>query len=177
MAASIVALPSSARSYAHPPRLGNKVSIILTEQLDNLGHSGEEVKVTPGYARNYLIPQGKAVYATELHRNTKKVVLPEAESRIIAQQREVNMLKTRIGAVTLKFSRATTDGVTLYSAVTPADVVESLNASFLRKLAIKEKNIRFASEDSAIKTVGDHTVEIEPRTGLWCKLTVTVESS
>src|SRR5207302_1888778 len=55
------------------------VSVILREQMDNLGYQRKEVIVRPGYARNYLIPTGKAVYATPPHRAAYKVVLPAAE--------------------------------------------------------------------------------------------------
>jgi len=153
------------------------VAVILTEQLDNLGYLGEEVRVAPGYARNFLIPQHKAVYATAEARATKKVVLPEEEARAIAVQREVNMLRARIAGVRLKFARATTDGATLYSDITAVDVTEALAASVLRKLGIRERDVRFAGGRTTIHTTGDHTVEIQPQPALWCALTLTVESS
>jgi hypothetical protein len=91
-------------------RVGDKVAVVLRTQLDNLGHKGEEVRVAPGYARNYLVPGGLAVYATDANRAKHKVVLPPEEARAIAQQREVNMLRARVGQFRLRFTRATKDG-------------------------------------------------------------------
>ena len=112
---------SSARAGAVAPpviirreasvRKGDRVSVILREQLDNLGYKGEEVSVSPGYARNYLVPFAKAWYATELNRQQHKVVLPPEEARVIAVEREVNMLRARVASFKLQFSRATNDGV------------------------------------------------------------------
>ena len=91
-------------------RANDRVSVVLREQLDNLGYKGEEVKVAPGYARNYLVPYGKAVYATDVNRSKFKVLLPPEEARKIAQQREINMLRARIATFKLRFTRATKDG-------------------------------------------------------------------
>ena len=66
--------------------------------------------MAPGYARNYLVPNGMAVYATETNRFLHKVVLPPEEAKLIAAEREVNMLRARIAAFKLHFSRATSDG-------------------------------------------------------------------
>lgn len=175
------------------------MAVVLREQLDNLGYRGEEVKVAPGYARNFLIPKGKAVYATRDNRDKFKVVLPDEESKAIAAEREFNMLKQRITAVRLSFSRSTIDGVRLYGSITPADIAEALQNSVLRKLKIKEKNIRMpgaAAEEAAgaaagaeegkkekeeaskpIKTVGEHRIEIEARPGAWVPLFLDISSS
>lgn len=158
-------------------RKGNRVRVILRKQLDNVGHAGAEVWVLPGYARNYLVPKQLAVYATPSHIEAFKVVLPDAEERAITQQRELNMLRARIAEVTLRFVRATNDGVNLYGSVTPADIVESLTDSPLRKLGIREKQVRFATEERTLKVCGNHTIEIEARPSVWCPLTVVLEST
>jgi hypothetical protein len=53
-----------------------RVTVILRTQLDNLGYKGEEVTVAAGYARNFLVPTGRAVYATASARAAYRVVLP-----------------------------------------------------------------------------------------------------
>ena len=115
------------------------------------------------------------------------------------------MLRRRIGEVRLRFARATADGATLYSVVTATDVAEALAASVLRKLGVREKQVRVAavaaaevpagaaaagagsavgaglssdgSSSFAISHIGEHAIEIEARPGLWCRLTVEVQSS
>lgn len=166
---------------SRPVRVGSRVAIVLREQLDNLGYKGEEVLVAPGYARNFLVPSGQAVYATQDNRTKFKVVLPAEEAKAIAQQREVNMLRKRIAEVRLTFVQATSDGKTLFGSVTSADLVESLQNSQLRKLAIKEKNVRVPGaadgEKVVFKVTGEHTIEIEPRPGLWCPMKIEIMSS
>jgi large subunit ribosomal protein L9 len=152
------------------------------QQLDNLGYKGEEVVVAPGYARNWLLPQRKAVYATEPNRASHKRELPAAEAKAIGEERAKNMMRTRIKGERLRFVRATTDGTNLYSALTAADVVEALSHTTLRKLRIREKNVALGTKDDrTLKVAGNHTIEIEPEAagypGMWCPLTVTIESS
>lgn len=166
---------------SRPVRVGSRVAVVLREQLDNLGYKGEEVLVVPGYARNFLVPSGQAVYATQDNRTKYKVVLPADEAKAIAQQREVNMLRKRIAEVRLTFVQATSDGKTLFGSVTSADLVESLQNSHLRKLAIKEKGIRVPGapegERVVFKVTGEHDIEIEPRPGLWCAMKIEIMSS
>ena len=79
------------------------MQIILREDISNLGKSGELVSVKPGYGRNYLIPQGLAVLATE--RNVK---LLEHHKRTIAQRnaklmKDAQAVADKIAGITLKF--------------------------------------------------------------------------
>lgn len=169
--------PAGVRATASPPvRVGRRVSVVLLRQLDNLGHAGAEVSVAPGYARNFLVPSGAAVYATAGARAAHAVVLDPAAARASAAAREENLLRGRIAAVRLRFVQATSDGVNLYGSVTAADVAAALASSALRKLALRERSIRMPA-GGAFKTVGEHTVEIEPRQGIWCTLRVDVASS
>ena len=158
-------------------RKGHRVRIVLKKQLDNLGHAGAEVWVAPGYARNFLVPKQLAVYATPANLEKFKVVLPDAEERAITQQREINMLRARIAEVPLRFVRATNDGTHLYGSVTPADIVEALAGSLLKKLGIRERQVRFATEERALKVCGEHIIQIEARPGVWAPLTVLLEST
>jgi len=165
------------RAAAAPPvRVGRKVSVVLLKQLDNLGHAGAEVAVAPGYARNFLVPSGSAVYATPSARAAHAVVLDAAAARASAAAREENLLRGRVAAVRLRFVQATADGVNLYGSVTAGDIVAALAASALRKLALRERSIRMPA-GGAFKTVGEHALEIEPRPGVWCALKVDIVSS
>jgi ribosomal protein L9 len=87
------------------------------------------------------------------------------------------MLRARIAEVTLRFTRATNDGTHLYGSVTPADIVEALAGSLLKKLGIREKQVRFATEERALKVCGEHRIEIEARPGVWAPLTVQLDST
>ena len=133
--------------------------------------------MAPGYARNFLVPTGRAVYATADNRAAYKVVLPPAEARADAAPREETMLRARVAEARLRFVRATHDGTSLYGSVTAADVVEALSTSVLRKLGLREKNVRLPGDGGVFKTVGQHSVDIEPRPGVWCALRIDIEST
>jgi large subunit ribosomal protein L9 len=158
-------------------RKGNKVSVVLLEQLDNIGHLGQEVLVTPGYARNFLIPKHKAVYATLPNKQKFQVVLSAEDSKTNEVERQINMLKQRISNVSLSFFRGTSDGIHLYGSVSAAEIAESLASTSLKNLNIREKQVRILGNDRVIKVVGEHLIEIEARPNVWCSLKVSVESS
>lgn len=171
---------SSAR--AEPVRVKRAVSVVLRQQLDTLGHAGEEVKVAPGHARNYLVPHGLAVYATVANKAAHKVVLAPEEAAAKAEERARNRVRTRIEAVSLRFQRATRDGAQLYGGVSAADIVEGLETTPLANLRIRPANVKIGGDEKgAITAVGWHTVEVEPArsgfAGLWCRLKVEVVSS
>jgi len=125
-----------------PVRIQNKVSLILRKQLDDLGYLGQEVQVSPGYARNYLIPHKLAVYATEANRRSLRVDLSDDLRAEKDAERALNRLKTRVANIVLTFKRATSDGKSLYGAITASDVVEGLQQTVLKNLKIAEVNVR-----------------------------------
>jgi large subunit ribosomal protein L9 len=158
-------------------RKGHRVSVILRERLDNLGFAGEEVEVAPGYARNFLVPKGSAVYATDSNRARFRVVMSEEEARRAGEERAESMLRKRVSAVTLTFKRASTDGTALYAPVTAADVAEGLAATPLKNMRVREANVRLPP--GQLKEVGEHVVHIAPAAtpDVWCPLQVNIESS
>jgi len=159
-------------------RAGDKVSLILRKQLDNLGHAGEEVTTAPGYARNFLVPQGLAVYATAPNRARFKVVLSEDAARAKAAERAQNMLTARVGAESVTIKRASTDGKALLGVVTAADVAEALaGSSTLANLRVREANVRIDAPGGVLSTIGTHTIAIEsPRLlpGVFMKFKVVI---
>jgi len=178
-------MSSEARRF--PVRVKRAVSIILLEQIDTLGYKGEEITVTPGYARNYLIPYRKAVYATQINRSTSKITLSPEEIKLKIEERARNRLISRIKDVVVRFQRATSDGVNLYSGVTAADIVEQLESTPIHNLRIKENNIKIGTGPAGsvrhgggvLSTVGKHTIQVEPARyspGLWAPMTIEIIS-
>jgi len=147
------------------------MQIILREDIGNLGKSGELVSVKPGYGRNYLIPQGLAVLATE--RNVK---LLEHHKRTIAQ-RNAKLLKDsqavadKVAGITLKFSRQAGDGGKLFGTVSTRDIEEEAKKF---GLTLDRKKVHLAEH---IKTTGDYTVDIKLSQGVVAKLKVQVTAA
>lgn len=128
-----------------PVRINHKVSLILKRQLDDLGYEGQEVQVSPGYARNYLVPKKLAVYATEANRRSLRVDLSDAMKAEKDAERALNRLRARVANIVLSFKRATSDGKSLYGAITASDVVEGLQQTVLKNLKIAEANVKIPS--------------------------------
>ncbi len=153
---------------------GGGVSIILKKALDQLGYVGQEVVVAPGFARNYLIPQAIAVYATEPNRVKYKVVLEGEAFRRAEVERAQRLLQARVADLVLLFQRATKEDGALYSPVRALDIAAQLETTPLRTLGAREGNVRVPAP---IERPGEYVVEVEAaRTmpGLWCPLKVRV---
>jgi large subunit ribosomal protein L9 len=131
-----------------------QVKLILTEDVPSLGEAGDVVDVRPGFARNFLLPQGKAVPATEA-----KVKEIEHHKRVIAERvaRERKQLdgeRERLERVELEIAANAGEEGKLFGSVTAAQVAELLEA---RGFAIDRRKIQL---DEPIKELGDHVVAV-----------------
>ena len=105
--------------------------VILRAAVDNLGHAGDIVDVSPGYARNYLVPRGVAYFATPGNKKRiaqEKERLEAAEGARVAAAQE---LAVKFEAVSLTFSARVGDEGKLFGSVTAADIVQQLVAQGL----------------------------------------------
>ena len=135
--------------------MADRIQIILKEDVANLGRSGELVAVKPGYGRNYLIPQGLAIIATQKNiarlDHEKKVI----ELRTAKHRKDAEGLKARLDKVTLQIERQTGEGDKLFGSVTSRDVEEALKA---QGVPIDKKKIVLAEP---IRALGQYTVDIK----------------
>ena len=102
------------------------MDIILKQHVINLGRAGEIVTVKAGYARNYLIPQGIALRATDAN---KRRVEAEAEHRSVqleAELEDAQTLKTALDSVSTTFAAKAGEGDKLFGSVTTADIADRL---------------------------------------------------
>jgi len=105
--------------------MASTVKVLLKKNVDNLGAGGEVVKVRPGFARNYLLPQGFAVPAT-----TANLGRVEELKRIAAQQTEEELnrakeLAVRLGAMSVQIERAAGEEDRMWGSVTAKDIGEA----------------------------------------------------
>ena len=104
------------------------MEVILRQAIDNLGHPGDIVKVSPGYARNFLLPRGIAYEATE--GNKKKI--SQEKSRLEAaegQRRDAaGELAKKLEEVSLSFSARVGEEGKLFGSITAADIATQLEA-------------------------------------------------
>ena len=144
------------------------MKVILKETISSLGIIGSEVKVAEGYARNYLLPQGKAVVATE--QNKKLLVQLKAKFDVqIAKEREVaEEMAKRLEGVTCTIAAKVSDENRLYGSVTARDILDCL-----AKQGIEiEKRMLLLGEP--IKTLGTFNVPIRVYKGVKPEIAVEI---
>ncbi len=144
------------------------MDIILTENIDHLGTAGELIKVKDGYARNFLIPTGKAVMATT--QNLKKL---DHQKRLVHEKlnkvkKEAEKLAARIEAVSCTVTKPVGDEDKLFGAVTSADIQNSLSSE---GIDIDRKKIIL---DEPLKSLGIFTVPIKIHNEVTANLKVWV---
>jgi large subunit ribosomal protein L9 len=131
------------------------MEVILRSDVDKVGQQGQIVKVAPGFARNYLLPQGLAVAATA---SNKKIVDQQRqatlrkEAKVSADARE---LATMMGKVDITIHQKAGEEDQLFGSVTSQDIQESLEKQGYK---IDRKKIVL---DHPIKTLGEHKVTLK----------------
>jgi large subunit ribosomal protein L9 len=104
------------------------IQVVLQEDVDNVGKSGDLVKVRPGYARNFLLPRSLAVPATTAQVNRisheKAVALAKSEKL----KKEARELAAQLGGLTIKLSRAVGDDDKLFGSVTTKEIEATVKA-------------------------------------------------
>lgn len=145
------------------------MQIILMERIANLGKLGDEVKVKNGYARNYLLPQGKAKRATEANRKvfeTQRAELEAAQAKELAAAQEQ---AAKLDGLMIQITRKTGMDGRLFGSVSNIDIAEALHA---QGLEVDRSVIRMPR--GALKTVGDTPVQIALHTDVVATITVSV---
>jgi large subunit ribosomal protein L9 len=145
------------------------MQVILLEKLANLGQLGDVVKVKDGYARNFLIPQGKARRATETalkEFESKRSDLEKVHAERLESARSVG---EKLAGLTVQITaRAGVDG-RLFGSVTNFDIAEAVTK---QGFAITKAQVRMPK--GPLKAVGDHKVSVALHTDVVVEITVSV---
>ena len=144
------------------------MQVILRDDLDNLGKSGDVVSVKEGYARNYLLPRGLAIKAT-----AGDIARVEHEKRVIAA-RTAKLAKTaqaeadKLSQVSVSIARAVGEEDKLYGSVTSRDIAEALRE---KGVVVDSKKIHLAEP---IKALGDFEVTVKLGRGVNATIKIAV---
>ena len=144
------------------------MKVILSKDIKELGKKGQAVEVSEGYARNYLLPRGLAVLATE---GATKAFTLEQQAQDRKKAREITVaqaLAVKLTATELRLRAKAGDGGRLFGSVTAADIAASLAA---HGLVIDKRRIELREP---IKTVGRFTIEVKVYQEISAKLTLDV---
>lgn len=132
-----------------------KMQLILKEDVPNLGRSGELVAVKKGYGRNYLIPHGLAVLASEKNKARIEHERKLIELRAAKLRKDAESVAGRIAGATVQIERQVGEGDKLFGSVTARDIEEALAA---QGIAVDRKKIQLGEP---IKALGQYTVDVK----------------
>ena len=144
------------------------IEVILREDVKSLGKAGELVRVKPGYARNFLLPQGLAFEATE---GNKKRIAAETRARGTrdqAERTEAERFAASLGAVTVTLSGKAGEEGKLFGSITAQDIADALAAQGHQ---VDRRRIEL---EHPIKTLGHHTVEVRLHPEVHAEVRVSV---
>lgn len=144
------------------------MEVILRDDVRSLGKAGELVRVKPGYARNYLLPQGLAYEATEGNRKRIAAETKARDTRLAAERSTAEAFAQTLGALTLTIPGKAGEEGKLFGSVTAADIAEAIAAQG------HEVDRRRIELDQPIRHLGEHTVAVRLHPEVHADVRVTV---
>lgn len=130
------------------------MEVILLERIAKLGQMGDVVRVKDGFARNFLLPKGKALRATKDNRSRFEAMKTELEARNLEQRGEAEKVGTKLNGQKFTVLRQASETGQLYGSVTPRDI-----ATLVIEQGFKIDRNQI-SLNTPIKTIGMHKVPI-----------------
>ncbi|MCX8134368.1 MAG: 50S ribosomal protein L9 [Roseococcus sp.] len=131
------------------------IELILMQRVEKLGQMGELVKVKPGYARNYLLPQGKAIRATKANIAQFEAQRAQLVAQNLKRREEAERVAERMEGLSVVLIRSAGESGSLYGSVSARDIAEACKAAGLN---IPRQQVLL---DAPIKTLGIATVRVE----------------
>ena len=130
------------------------MQVILLERVENLGQIGDEVKVRPCYARNFLLPQKKALRANDANRKIFENQRAELEARNLERRKEAEAAGARIDGRSFVLIRQASEAGMLYGSVSTRDIADAASAD---GISIDRGQVRL---DKPLKTLGIFKVRL-----------------
>jgi large subunit ribosomal protein L9 len=131
------------------------MEVILKEDVANLGHRGDVVKVADGYGRNFLLPRKLAMQATEANKSVIEQMKVAAARRSATEKVQAEELVVKLQPVVLTFTRKSGENGQLFGSVTSADIAADLAG---KGFEVDRRKIQLSDP---LKSLGDFTVAIK----------------
>ena len=147
------------------------MQVILLERIESLGQMGDEVTVKPGFGRNYLLPQKKALRASKANRAYFDSVRADLEARNLERKKDAEAAARKADGQVVTMIRQAGDTGQLYGSVAARDIVETLEA-WGTHVERRQVNLH-----RPIKTVGLHAVTLRLHPEVSAELTINVARS
>jgi large subunit ribosomal protein L9 len=145
------------------------MKVILADDVRGLGHRGDTVTVKPGYARNYLFPNGLAYEATKANLHRLSEERKKYDSRMMAEKTVAEQVSRKMEGLTVLISKKAGEGNVLYGSVTAAEIADALSQ---RGIEVDRRRIDVAEP---IKRLGEHTVHVRLHRDVVAVLKVDVQ--
>jgi len=132
------------------------MEVILKQDVKNLGHKDEVVKVRPGYGRNYLIPQGFAMQATE---GNRKMLAESVRQRAHKEEKlrtEATATAEKLAALTVQVGAKVGESGKIFGSVNAIQIAEAL-----RKAGVEVERKNISLDEEAIKQIGTYTAHVK----------------
>jgi large subunit ribosomal protein L9 len=147
------------------------MQVILLERVPKLGQMGETVRVRDGFARNFLLPRGKALRATEANKKRFENQRADLEARNLDRRKDAEKVLGKLEGKTYTVIRQAGEAGQLYGSVSPRDIAETIGKSGVK---LDRSQIVLSNP---IKTLGLHPVPISLHPEVEVKVTVNVARS
>jgi len=146
------------------------MKVILADDVRGLGHRGETVTVKPGYARNFLFPQGVAWEATEANVRRLSEEKKKYDEKMLREKTVASEAASKVEGLTVTIVKKAGEEGHLYGSVTASDIADALAA---KSIEVDRRRIELAEP---IRSVGSHTVHVRLHKDVVATLTVEVQA-
>ncbi len=146
------------------------MKVILLENIEKMGNKGEVVNVKRGFARNYLVPRGYALYATPGNMKRLGTIQEELQAAEEKKVGELKELAEKIASVKLTFVRKVDEHGSMFGSVSDSDIVTALKA---QDVEIKRSNVQM---EHNVKELGEHSLPVKLHKEVVADLSFVVEA-
>jgi large subunit ribosomal protein L9 len=145
------------------------MKVILADDVRGVGNRGETVTVKPGFARNYLFPQGLAWEATTANMRRLSEEKKKYDAKTLHEKGLAEEVARKVEGLKLVIAKKAGEGDVLYGSVTPSDIADALAE---RGIEVDRRRVEVAEP---IKRLGEHTVHVRFHRDVVAELTVDVQ--
>lgn len=145
------------------------MKVILADDVRGVGHRGDTVTVKPGYARNFLFPQGLAYEATEANVRKLAEQKKKYDEKMLHEKAGAQNVARQIDGMTVVIAKKAGEGDVLYGSVTPSEIADALA---VKGIQVDRRRIELAEP---IKRLGEHRVHIRLHRDVATELVVDVQ--
>jgi large subunit ribosomal protein L9 len=147
------------------------MKVILADDVRGLGHRGDTVNVKPGYARNYLFPQGTAYEATEANIRRLGEEKKKYDEKMLREQAVAQSAAKSVEGITVVIAKKAGEEGHLYGSVTASEIADALSA---KGIEVDRRRVELAEP---IRRLGSHIVHVRLHRDVVATLTVEVQAA